>query len=112
MPAAIGHYVLPSPADIHASRMQRDALAQNLESLEQRGGKVDWKGAAGDPARLCIRVDRQAPVYGEKADDYVAKGIDVMSPALGSWVGRPALFIVVAVTRCGGVFALVARTGT
>ena len=73
IPAAIAHYVLPTPADINALRSQRDALAQNVASLEQRGGKVDWK-SCGDPARLCVRIDRKAPVYGEKADYYVAKG--------------------------------------
>ena len=72
-PAAIAHYLLPSPADISALRVQRDALAQNVSSLEQRGGKIDWK-SCGDPARLCVRIDRKAPVYGEKADYYVAKG--------------------------------------
>ena len=72
-PAAIAHYVLPTPADINALRSQRDALAQNVASLEQRGGKVDWK-SCGDPARLCVRIDRKAPVYGEKGDYYVAKG--------------------------------------
>jgi hypothetical protein len=53
--------------------MQRDALAKSIASLEQRGGKIEWK-SCGDPARLCVRVDRKAPVYGEKADYYVAKG--------------------------------------
>lgn len=73
IPAAIAHYVLPTPANINALRAQRDALAQNVASLEQRGGKVDWK-SCGDTARLCVRIDRKAPVYGEKADYYVAKG--------------------------------------
>lgn len=73
IPAAVAHYLLPTPAEIGALRLQRDALAQNVASLEQRGGKIDWKNC-GDPARLCVRVDRKAPVYGEKADYYVAKG--------------------------------------
>ena len=73
VPGVIAHYILPSSADVSALRLQRDALAQNVASLEQRGGKVDWK-ICGDPARLCVRVDRKAPVYGEKADYYVAKG--------------------------------------
>jgi hypothetical protein len=73
VPAAVAHYVLPTPADINVLRAQRDALAQNVASLEQRGGKVDWK-SCGDPARLCVRIDRKAPVYGEKGDYYVAKG--------------------------------------
>lgn len=73
IPAAVAHYLLPTRADINVLRAQRDALAQNVASLEQHGGKVDWK-SCGDPARLCVRIDRKAPVYGEKADYYVAKG--------------------------------------
>jgi uncharacterized protein involved in exopolysaccharide biosynthesis len=73
IPATVAHFLLPSPADISALRMQRDALAKSIASLEQRGGRIEWK-SCGDPARLCVRVDRKAPVYGEKADYYVAKG--------------------------------------
>jgi hypothetical protein len=73
VPTTVAHYVLPTPAEISALRVQRDALAQNVASLEQRGGKIDWKNC-GDPARLCVRIDRKAPVYGEKADYFVAKG--------------------------------------
>jgi hypothetical protein len=54
-------------------RAQRDSLAQNIAHLEQRGGKVDWR-SCGDSARLCVRIDRKAPVYGEKADYYIVKG--------------------------------------
>jgi len=73
VPVVVARYLLPTSADISALRLQRDALAQNVASLEQRGGKVDWK-SCGDSARLCVRIDRKAPVYGEKADYYVVKG--------------------------------------
>jgi hypothetical protein len=73
VPGALAHYFLPSAADISALRIQRDALAQNVASLQARGGKVDWR-SCGDPPRLCVRVDRKAPVYGEQGDYYVAKG--------------------------------------
>jgi hypothetical protein len=73
MPAAIAHYFLPSTADINALRMQRDAMAQNVSNLQMRGGKVDWRNC-GEAARLCVRIDRKAPVYGEQADYYIVKG--------------------------------------
>jgi uncharacterized protein involved in exopolysaccharide biosynthesis len=73
IPAAIAHWALPSVSDIKALRAQRDALAQNVARLEQRGGKVDWR-SCGDLRQLCVRVDRKAPIYGERADYYVVQG--------------------------------------
>lgn len=73
IPSLIVRYALPSREEIDTLRRQRDALAQSIEHLEQRGGKLDWR-SCGDAARLCVRVDRQAPVYGEKADYYIVKG--------------------------------------
>jgi len=73
IPTAIARFALPSQADIVAMRVQRDTLAQNIARLEQRGGKVDWR-SCGDPARLCVHVDRKAPVYGEKSDYFIVKG--------------------------------------
>jgi hypothetical protein len=73
IPSVMARYVLPSPAELATLRAQRDALLQNIAGLEQRGGKVDWR-SCGNEARLCVRVDRKAPVYGEKSDYYVIKG--------------------------------------
>jgi hypothetical protein len=73
IPSAIAHWALPSASDLEALRARRDALAQNIARLEQRGGKVDLR-SCGDLRQLCVRVDRKAPVYGEKADFYVVKG--------------------------------------
>ncbi len=73
IPSAIAHYALPSRSEIGAMRAQRDSLAQNLALLERRGGKVDWR-SCGDAARLCVRIDRHAPTYGEQADYYIVRG--------------------------------------
>ena len=72
-PGTVVHWALPSPSDVTALRAQRDALVQNIAHLEQRGGKVEWR-RCGEPKRLCVRVDRSAPTYGENADYYVVKG--------------------------------------
>lgn len=73
IPALTAHFALPSQSDIAAMRAERDSLARSIARLEQRGGRVDWR-SCGDPARLCIRVDRKAPVYGENADYFIAMG--------------------------------------
>jgi hypothetical protein len=73
IPTAVAELMLPSSAEIAVLRTQREALARSVAQLEQRGGRADWR-RCGTAARLCVRVDRQAPVYGEKADYYVVRG--------------------------------------
>jgi hypothetical protein len=72
IPSLVARYALPSVSDIDALRRQRDALALDIERLQQRGGKLDWR-SCGQPPRLCVRVDPDARVYGENADYYVVK---------------------------------------
>lgn len=66
-------WMLPSQGDIAALRARRDALAANIARLEQRGGMLDVR-ACGARARLCVRVDRDAPAYGPGADYLIVKG--------------------------------------
>jgi hypothetical protein len=73
IPSAIAHWALPSPGEIAALRVERDRLARDIAGLEQQGGRVDWRHS-GNTARLCVRVDRAAPAYGEKADYYIVQG--------------------------------------
>jgi hypothetical protein len=73
IPLVIAHAALPSAETIATLRTQRDALAQNVARLELRGGKVDWR-TCGDAARLCVRVDKKAPVFGEAGDYVIVKG--------------------------------------
>jgi hypothetical protein len=73
IPIALARWVLPSPADIGALRARREELAANVAKLEQQGGRINWR-RCGEARRLCVRVDRKAPSYGEKADYYVIEG--------------------------------------
>jgi hypothetical protein len=73
VPASITHYLLPNPGEIESLRLRRDSLAQNIRELERRGAKVDLR-PCGEPGRLCVRIDRKAPVFGAEADFYVVKG--------------------------------------
>jgi hypothetical protein len=70
IPVAVMRWTLPSESEIAGLRARRDELAANVAILERRGGSLEWR-RCGSAARLCVRVDRKAPVYGEKADFYV-----------------------------------------
>ena len=69
----IMRWALPSQAQVTALGARRDELAANVASLERRGGRADWR-RCGATARLCVRIDRSAPTFGEKADFYVVAG--------------------------------------
>jgi hypothetical protein len=73
IPCAIVWRVLPSAAEILALRTTRDELAANVAHLEQRGGRIEWRHC-GDASRLCVRVERKGPSYGEQADYLIVKG--------------------------------------
>lgn len=66
-------WMLPSQTEISALRTRRDALAANIARLKRRGGSLDIR-ACGPRARLCVRIDRNAPAYGPGADYLVVKG--------------------------------------
>lgn len=66
-------WMLPSQREVAALRARRDALAANIVRLQLRGGSIDLR-RCGDRARLCVRVDRDAPAYGAAADYLIVKG--------------------------------------
>jgi hypothetical protein len=72
-PIGIARWALPSAADIGALRARRDELSSNLSKLEQQGARIEWR-RCGEASRLCIRVDRKAPAYGERGDFLVIAG--------------------------------------
>ncbi len=73
IPVAVTRWLLPSDSDIAGLRARRDELTASIVALERRGGRMELR-RCGETARLCVRVDRSAPVYGEKADYYIVKG--------------------------------------
>ena len=72
-PLGILRWTLPSESEIASLRARRDELSASVAALEKKGGRIDWR-YCGEAARLCVRVDRKAPTYGEKADFYVVAG--------------------------------------
>ncbi len=73
IPVALARWFLPSESDVAALRVRRDELTASVAALERRGGRIQLR-RCGDTARLCVRVDRSSPAYGEKADYYIVKG--------------------------------------
>jgi hypothetical protein len=73
IPLGIWWWLLPSPAELDRLRATRDGLAANVARLTEQGGRVQLRRCgAGD--RLCVRIERAAPAYGEGADYAVIKG--------------------------------------
>lgn len=66
-------WLLPSQSEIASMRARRDALSANIVRLQRLGGMLELR-TCGVRARLCVRVDRSAPVYGAGADYLVVKG--------------------------------------
>jgi hypothetical protein len=73
VPIGFARWALPSAAEVATLRARRDDLAANLAKLEQDGARIDWR-RCGEVRRLCVRVDRKAPAYGDKADYLVIEG--------------------------------------
>jgi hypothetical protein len=73
IPLGISTWLLPTPAEVAALRATRDQLTANLTRLTEQGGRVQLRrcGAAG---RLCVRIERAAPAYGDGADYAIVKG--------------------------------------
>jgi hypothetical protein len=73
IPMGAEWWLLPSQNELAALRSKRDELASNVAHLEQRGGRIDLRRCGGTD-RLCVRVDRKAPVYGDAGDYFVVRG--------------------------------------
>jgi hypothetical protein len=73
IPLLLACWIIPSRAEISALRSQHDELATQIAKLEERGGRIDLR-RCGDGSRLCVRVDRKAPAYGEQSDYLVVRG--------------------------------------
>ena len=72
-PCARAWWILPTRGDIAALGAERERLTANVARLSQQGGRVELR-RCGAAQRLCVRVDRSAPFYGDAADFLVVKG--------------------------------------
>jgi hypothetical protein len=73
VPVGVAWNMVPSRAEIEALTKRRDELIAGTERLAHQGGGVDLRHC-GKALRLCVRVDRSAPAYGEGGDFLVVKG--------------------------------------
>ncbi len=73
VPLGLACWVIPSRAEIASLRARHAQLAAQIANLEERGGRIDLR-RCGAGARLCVRVDRKAPMYGEQSDYLIVRG--------------------------------------
>jgi hypothetical protein len=73
IPLGLVCWMVPSPAQIAALRAKHAELSARIAQLEERGARIDLR-RCGNGARLCVRVDRKAPVYGEQSDYLIVRG--------------------------------------
>jgi len=73
IPLAVACWSLPSKAQLAVLQARREQLEAQVSVLEQRGGRMELR-RCGEAARLCVRVDRKAPIYGEQSDYLIVKG--------------------------------------
>ncbi len=73
IPLGLACWIIPSRSEIAALRARHDALAAQITKLEERGGRIDLR-RCGEGGRLCVRVDRRAPTYGEQSDYLIVRG--------------------------------------
>jgi hypothetical protein len=65
--------MLPTRAEVIALAVRRDELTANIAHLTRQGADLELRHC-GSAQRMCVRVDRSAPPYGENADFLVIKG--------------------------------------
>jgi hypothetical protein len=73
VPLALSWWLTPSAAELDALRTTRAELKANIAQLSAAGGRVQLRHC-GDVARLCARVERAAPRYGEGGEYAILKG--------------------------------------
>jgi hypothetical protein len=73
VPLAFGWWLLPTSAEITSLRTTRAQLVADIARLTAQGGRVQLR-RCGSAQRLCVRVERAGPAYGDGADFLVVKG--------------------------------------
>ena len=73
IPLGLVQWWLPSHAEVAALAARRDQLTANLRQLAGQGGQIEIRHC-GAARRLCVRIDRSAPPYGQSADFRILEG--------------------------------------
>ncbi|HEY2684334.1 MAG TPA: hypothetical protein VGI93_12535 [Steroidobacteraceae bacterium] len=73
VPVGVARWVLPSTEQVAELKAQREVLTQQLQVLKAQGARMELR-RCGTAARLCVRIDENAPRFGEHADFHVPAG--------------------------------------
>ncbi len=69
----VGWWIVPSPSELGVLRARHAQYVQVLAQLERQGARIELHKCGVDQ-RLCVRVDRRAPPYGDASDFMIVKG--------------------------------------
>jgi hypothetical protein len=73
VPTVLSWMLMPSPLQVLQARQTLEQLSVRAAQLSSQGGRIDLRHC-GAVRRLCVRVDRKAPFFGDSADYMVVKG--------------------------------------
>jgi hypothetical protein len=73
VPALLSWMLMPSRAQLLQARHTYEQLSSGVAQLSREGGRIELKHC-GATSRLCVRIDRKSPFYGESGDFVVIKG--------------------------------------
>jgi hypothetical protein len=73
VPALLSWMLMPSRSQLLQARHTYDELTAAIAQLSREGGRIEVKHC-GAKNRLCVRVDRKSPLYGESGDFMVIEG--------------------------------------
>ena len=73
VPTVLSWALLPSRVQLLQARQTLEQLSAGVSLLSRQGGRIELR-QCGAANRLCVRVDRKSPYYGEDADYMVLKG--------------------------------------
>jgi hypothetical protein len=73
VPTVLSWMLLPSSAQLTQARQTLQQLSAGIAALSREGGRTQLR-YCGETKRLCVRVDRKSPFYGEDADYMIVRG--------------------------------------
>ena len=73
VPLAVGRLLLPSAAEVERLRREATELSATVAELRAHGGGIDLR-RCGSPPKLCVRVERSGPSFGQGGDYLMVKG--------------------------------------
>lgn len=73
IPTVLSWMLMPSPAQVQQARQNLAQLSARVTQLTREGGRMDLRHC-GAASRLCVRVERKSPAYGDSGDYMIVTG--------------------------------------